>query len=78
MQVAVNVLQHDVAGAARFFATNEIIYTTDNIAIPGYPKVVLTPIVLGKTLPSNLPPSLNIPWTPTFMNIPWQKVYQAG
>ncbi len=78
MQVAVNVLQHDVGGAARFFATNEIIYTTDNVAIPGYPKVVLTPIVLGKTLPSNLPPSLNIPWTPTFMNIPWQKVYQAG
>lgn len=78
MQVAVNVLQHDVAGSARFFATNEIIYTTKDIKVPGYPKVVLTPIVLGKTLPSNLPPSLNIPWTPTFMNIPWQKVYQAG
>ena len=78
MQLAVNVLQHDVAGKARFFATNEIIYSTDPIKIPGYPKVVLTPIVPGKTLPSSLPPSLNIPWTPGFMNINWKQVYQAG
>jgi ribose transport system substrate-binding protein len=78
MQLAVNVLQNDVAGKARFFATNEIIYTTDPIKIPGYPKVVLTPIVPGKTLPASLPPSLNIPWTPGFMNINWKQVYQAG
>jgi hypothetical protein len=78
MQVAVNVLEHDVSGAARFFATNETIFTTADIPLPGYPKVVLSPIVLGKSLPSNLPPSLNIPWTPSFMNIPWQSVYQPG
>ncbi|MGD0810302.1 MAG: substrate-binding domain-containing protein [Acidimicrobiales bacterium] len=78
MQVAVNVLEHDVAGSARFFATNETIFTTADIPLPGYPKVVLSPIVLGKSLPSNLPPSLNIPWTPSFMNIPWQSVYQPG
>jgi ribose transport system substrate-binding protein len=78
MQLAVNVLQKHVAGKARFFSTNEIIYTTDNISIPGYPKVQLTPIIVGKTLPANLPGSLNIPWTPGFMNIPWQSVYQPG
>ena len=77
MQLAVNVLQHDVAGKARFFDTNEIIYTTKDISIPGYAKVGLTPIVLGKTLPSNLPPALNIPWTPSFMNINWKQVYQS-
>jgi len=77
MQVAVNVLQHDVAGKARFFNTNEIIYTTKAVAIPGYPKATLTPIVLGKTLPANLPPALNIPWTPSFMNINWKQVYQG-
>ena len=62
--------QHDVAGSARFFATNETIFTTADIPLPGYPKVVLSPIVLGKSLPSNLPPSLNIPWTPVLHEHP--------
>ena len=78
MQLAVNVLQHRVAGSPRFFSTDEIIYTTKVVSLPGYPNVKLTPIVPGKSLPGNLPPSLNIPWTPSFMNIRWQSVYQKG
>ena len=78
MQLAVNVLQHRVAGSPRFFSTDEIIYTTKVVSIPGYPNIKLTPIVPGKSLPSSLPPSLNIPWTPSFMKISWQSVYQKG
>lgn len=76
MQLAVAVLEKKVAGNARMFNTDEVIYTTKVVKLPHYPDAKLTQIVLGKNALPALPPSTGIPYSPSFMTIDPNSVAQ--
>ena len=78
MQLAVNVLQHKVAGTARMFFDDEVIYTTKVVPLPDYPNAKLTPIQLGQNALASLPAAAGIPWAPSFMTIDPTKVVPQG
>lgn len=69
MQLALSVLEKRVAGRARFFKTDEVIYATKVLKLQGMPTAKLTPIVLGKDALPGIPPSTGLPYSLSFMNI---------
>lgn len=66
MQLALSVLEKRVAGHARLFNTDEVIYATKALNLKG---AKITPIVLGKTALPGIPPSTGIPYSLSFMHI---------